>query len=56
MNEHNIVSIISLVGFLILAISALGAHRLSLKKGVIMALGWASIFAVVILFISLIAD
>lgn len=54
MNEFNIVSIISLVGFLILAVSALGSHQLSLKKGVTMALAWAAIFAIVVLFISLV--
>lgn len=54
MNQFDIVSIISLVGFLVLAVSALSAHRLSLKKGVVMALAWAAIFAIVVLFISLI--
>ncbi len=51
MNEFDIVQIISLVGFLVLAVSALSAHRLSMKKGVVMALSWAAIFAVVVLFI-----
>ena len=54
MNEFDIVSIISLVGFLVLAFSALSAHQLSLKKGFVMALAWAAIFAIVVLFISLI--
>lgn len=54
MNQFDIVSIISLVGFLILAVSALSAHRLSLKKGLVMALSWAAIFAIVVLFISLV--
>lgn len=54
MNEFQIVSLISLVGFLILAASALSAHRLSVRKGIVMALGWAAIFAIVILFISLV--
>lgn len=52
MNEFNIVSIISLLGFLILAVSALRAHQLSMKKGLVMALAWGAIFAIVILFIS----
>jgi fucose permease len=54
MSEFDIVSIISLVGFLVLAVGALSAHRLSLKKGVVMALAWAAIFAIVVLFISMI--
>lgn len=53
MSEIDLVSIISLVGFLVLAVSALSAHRLSLKKGVVMALAWAAIFAIVVLFISM---
>ena len=55
MNEHNIVSIIALVGFLILAVSALAGHRLSWKRGAVMALAWAAIFAIVTLFISVVA-
>lgn len=54
MSEFDIVSIISMVGFLVLAVSAISAHRLSLKKGVVMALAWAAIFAIVVLFISVI--
>ena len=54
MNEFDIVSSISLVGFLVLAVSALSAHRLSWKKGIVMALSWAAIFAIVVLFISMI--
>ncbi len=51
MSEFDTVQIISLVGFLILAVSALSAHRLSMKRGVVMALGWAAIFAILVLFI-----
>jgi fucose permease len=54
MSEVGIVSIISMVGFLILAVSALGSHKLSMKKGVTMALAWAAIFAIVVLFVSLV--
>jgi fucose permease len=54
MNEYQIVSIISLVGFLILMVSGLASHKLSMKKGVTMALVWAAIFAIVVLFISLV--
>lgn len=55
MSEYSIVSIISLVGFLVLALSALSAHRLSLRKGVILALAWGAIFAIVVLVIDVIA-
>ena len=54
MTEFGIVSIISLIGFLILAVSALRAHQLSMKRGLVLVLSWAAIFAVVILFIDLI--
>jgi hypothetical protein len=54
-NEHAIVSLIGLVGFLILAGSALAGHRLSWRKGVVMALAWAAIFLVVFLFIGVVA-
>lgn len=55
MNEHQIVSLIGLVGFLILALSAFGAHRVSMKKGLVMALSWGAIFAIVVMFIGLVA-
>ena len=54
MNEFEVVHIIWLAGVLILAGSALAAHRLSWKRGFVMALGWAGIFAVVTLFIDLV--
>ena len=43
--EYQWVSIVALSGWLILAVSALAAHRLSLRKGLVMALAWAAIFA-----------
>lgn len=46
------VSIIAMTGWLVLAVGALAAYRLSWKKGVMMALVWASIFAGVTAFIS----
>ena len=55
MNEYSIVSIISLLGFLVLAVSALSAHRLPLRKGLVMALAWGAIFAIVVLFINIVA-
>nr|WP_298896401.1 hypothetical protein [uncultured Altererythrobacter sp.] len=54
MNEFQIVQIISLVGFLILAGSALASFRLSWSKALRMALIWGSIFCAVALFFSII--
>ncbi|WP_171033004.1 hypothetical protein [Qipengyuania marisflavi] len=51
MSEHQIVSLISLVGFLILIASGFRSHNLSWKRGLYMAGLWAGIFAVVMLFI-----
>ncbi|MXP28495.1 hypothetical protein GRI58_06630 [Porphyrobacter algicida] len=52
MNEFAIVRIISLVGFLVLAMSALNARRIGLRKGATMALAWAAIFVLVALVIT----
>ena len=54
MNEYEIVRIISLVGFLILAASALAAHRLDLGKAVRMGLIWIAIFFAVALLFSIV--
>ncbi|MEZ5682420.1 MAG: hypothetical protein R3E14_14110 [Erythrobacter sp.] len=54
MSEHQIVSLISLVGFLILVASGFRTHNLGWRKGLFMAAAWAGIFAVVILFIDLV--
>lgn len=56
MNEHTIVSLIALTGFLILVVSALGSRRLSFKQVALLAGGWVAIFAVVTLFIGMIAE
>jgi len=53
-NEFDTVQIISLLGFLVLAGSALIGQRLSWKKGFVMLLTWAGIFVMVFLFISLV--
>jgi hypothetical protein len=45
--EYQWVSILALTGWLVLAGSALAAYRLSWKKGIVMALSWAAIFAAV---------
>ncbi len=54
MNEYQVVSLISLLGFLILVGSAFGARDVSWKKGLYMAGAWAGIFAIVILFIDMV--
>jgi len=40
----DLVSLVALSGWLILAASALAAYHLSWKRGILMALIWASIF------------
>ncbi len=54
MSEIQIVQIISLVGFLILAGSTLVSFRLSWSKAWRMALIWGAIFCAVALFFSII--
>ena len=54
MSEIQIVQIISLVGFLILAGSALASFRLSWSKALRLALIWGVIFCAVALFFSII--
>lgn len=56
MSEFDFVQIISLSGFLILAISALAAHRLSWRKGIAMALLWGAIFTGVALLFALVGN
>ena len=51
MNEHQIVSLISLTGFLVLVAAGFRAREVGWRKGFFMAGAWAGIFAVVILFI-----
>lgn len=51
MNQYAVVQLISLLGFLILALSALNARRIGIKKGAAMALAWAAIFTLVTFFI-----
>lgn len=53
MNEHQIVSLISLTGFLVLVAAGFRAREVGWRKGFFMAGAWAGIFAVVILFIDL---
>lgn len=56
MNEHVIVALVALTGFLILAVSGIRSRRLSWKSAGIMAAGWLAIFAAATLFIGLIAE
>lgn len=41
------ISLISLIGFLVLAIASLRAHRLDARKAVVYALAWGAIFLAV---------
>lgn len=54
MNEHQVVSLIGLVGFLILVASGFRAHNVSWRRGLFIAGIWAGIFAIVILFIGMV--
>lgn len=54
MNEGQIVGLIAVAGYLVLAISALRSHRLSVNRTLLFAGFWAGIFAIVILFIDII--
>ena len=47
MNEHSVVQIAALFGWLILALGAFASWKLDWKKGVAMALTWAAIFVAV---------
>ena len=55
MQIYDLVSIVALSGWLILALSALAAYRLSWKKGLVMALVWAAIFFGVAAFFTVVA-
>ena len=54
MNENSVVQIVSLVGFLILALSALASHRLNWSKAIRMGLIWGGIFLGVVLLFSIV--
>ena len=54
MSEYEVVRIVSLVGFLILALGALASHRLNWGKALRMGLIWAAIFLGIALFFSIV--
>ncbi len=54
MNQFDTVQLISLLGFLVLAVGALAGQRLQWKKGLVMALTWAGLFVLVFLFVDLV--
>ena len=54
MNEYQTVQLVALIGWLILAGSALASFKLSWKKGLRMALVWAVIFVSVFLLFDLV--
>ncbi|WP_202386141.1 hypothetical protein [Allopontixanthobacter confluentis] len=54
MSQFDTVQLISLLGFLVLAVSAMAGQRLHWKKGLVMALTWAGLFMLVFLFIDLV--
>lgn len=53
MNDIDTLQIVMLLGWLLLAGSALASYRLSWKKSATLALAWAAIFTGVTLFINL---
>ena len=55
MNEYQIVSLISLTGFLILIAAGFANRDVSWRKGLFMAGAWAGIFAIVILLIDIVS-
>lgn len=54
MKEYSIVQIVALVGFLILALSALASHRLNWSKALRMGLLWVAVFLGVALLFSIV--
>ena len=55
MNGDQLVQMIAIFASLVLVTSGLAAHRLSWSKGIRLALIWGGIFAIVTLFISIVA-
>ena len=54
MNEYQVVSLVSLVGFLILVSAGFRSRGVEWRKGLFLAGAWAGIFAIVILFVDLV--
>ena len=53
-SEYQIVSLISLLGFLVLVVGGFRSHNVDWKRGLYMAGAWAGLFAIVILFIDIV--
>ena len=47
MSEYGWVSLIALLGWMVLALSAYRAHRISVRKTVVLALTWGAVFLLV---------
>lgn len=56
MSEFDTVQLVSLLGFLALAGTALAGQRLNWRRRLVLALTWAGIFVMVFLFISLVTE
>lgn len=54
MTEFGTMQLVYLLGWLILAVSALAAYRLSWRRGIVYLLVWGSIFALVFLVFGLV--
>ncbi len=54
MSEFGTMQLVYLIGWLVLASSALAAYRLSWKRGILYLLIWGSVFAAVFLVFSLV--
>lgn len=54
MNEYQVVSLISLIGFLILIAGGFKSRKVNRRRTLYMAGAWAGIFTIVILFIDIV--
>lgn len=55
MSEYGWVSIVALLAWLVLAVSAVRAHQIGAKKMAVMALAWVSIFFLIAAIFSAVA-
>lgn len=56
MIQWQLVSLVSLLGWLVLAAGAFRAHRIGAKRAIVLALVWASIFLAVAFVFSMIGS